>query len=142
GRPDADSDEYPAAAAVLLRGGTPGVQRRSAEKPGQVGDGGVAGEQIAPPHRHRFGRFFRPPAWCRGAFVVLERKGYSGRTQVSPTRVSATRSCSGPAAAIKRAIGSWAGSRLSLKVEGGTGHTCRASLSRAMRQACSGEAWL
>ena len=65
-RADAAADDHPAAAVLVLRGGAPGMQRGPAAEPGQVGDGGVAGELITP---HSACKTL--PAAMPGAFLSL-----------------------------------------------------------------------
>ena len=63
-RVDAAAHDHPVAAVLVLRGGAPGMQRGPAAEPGQVSDGGVAGELITP---HSAGKAL--PAAVPGAFL-------------------------------------------------------------------------
>ena len=66
-----DPHEHPAAAAVVLRRGESRLQCRPAAEPGQVGDGGVAGELITPPHPIVLGYSVKPPVFTGGFALVF-----------------------------------------------------------------------
>src|SRR4026209_81977 len=70
GSADTPPDAHPASAAVVLCRGKSRLQRRSTAEPGQVGDGGVAGELITPPHPSGLGYLLEAPGTLDRGFVL------------------------------------------------------------------------
>ena len=77
---------------VLLRRGGPRVQRGPAAEPGQVGDGGVAGEMITPPRPTVLGTYLAGPR-------ASSRAGAFSTPMTSPSRRDFLRRTAGMAGA-------------------------------------------
>src|SRR5919112_4146697 len=88
---DPDPHEHPVAAAVVLRGGGPGLQRGPAAQPGQVGHGRIAAPQAARSSGPTSGTRRRPSASARPApsMIAMTVAPWVGGTGLGPRPRSA-----------------------------------------------------